>query len=89
MRFKTRLKALERQQNATEDDSFRIVVSLVSQPTNLANSLCTRTRSANGGLLEIVRLDGSRHSLSDVQLEAFIQSFPVESEHTNPTSPSR
>jgi hypothetical protein len=38
MRFKTRLKALERPQNGTEEDSFRLVVSLVSQPANLANS---------------------------------------------------
>ena len=83
MRLKARLKALERQWNETEG------VSLVSQPANLANSSCRRTRSADGALLEIVRLDGSRKSLSDADLEAFIQSFPVVSSHTNPTSPSR
>ena len=86
MRWKARLKALERQWNETEEDSFRLVVSLVSQPANLANSSCRRTRSADGALLEIVRLDGSRKSLSDADLEAFIQSFPVECSHANPES---
>jgi len=37
-----------------------------------------RTLSANGSLFEIVRLDGTRDSLSDADFERFIASSPIE-----------
>jgi hypothetical protein len=57
----------------------RLTVTNIGQQLNLVTSTCRRTLSADGSLIEILRLDGTREGLSDVDLERFIGSFPIES----------
>jgi len=76
--LKTRLQKLERQRSQIERGRFRIVVSHAGKPFNLATATCTRTLMPDGGLMEIVNVNGSGHELSDEELERFIQSFPIE-----------
>ena len=76
MNFTARLKALEQRRRAS-NRRFRIVACTIGKPLNLANSTCTRRLGANGGLSEIVMLDGSDQGLTDEDLERFIASFPV------------
>ena len=45
---------------------------------NLETSRCRRMLNADGSLTEVVRLDGLRGSLTDAELEKFVQSFPVQ-----------
>ena len=78
MHLKTRLQKLERQRSQIERGRFRIVVSHAGKPFNLATATCTRTLMPDGGLMEIVNVNGSGHELSDEELERFIQSFPIE-----------
>jgi hypothetical protein len=59
---------------------MRLVVSGIGQPLDLANSTCSRKLDSSGHLLELVTLHGSRHDLTDEQLENFVQSFPIEAE---------
>jgi len=75
---KTRLQKLERHHSQIERGRFRIVVSHAGKPFNLATATCTRTLMPDGGLMEIVNVNGSGHELSDEELERFIQSFPIE-----------
>jgi hypothetical protein len=56
----------------------RLTVCNIGQQLNLATSTCRRTLSVDGSLFEIVRLDGTRHGLSDADFEGFIASFPIE-----------
>ena len=79
MNLKARLKKLERQQMQISLKPFRLVVSRVGEPFDLATATCTRTLLADGQLMEIVNVNGSGHDLSDEELEKFIQSFPIES----------
>ena len=88
LRLKARLAALERKQEESKEGGFRLVVSLVTHPANLATSTCTRTRGSTGGLVETVRLDGSHDSVTDAELESFIQNFPVESSNDPESSRS-
>ena len=78
MSLKTRLQKLERQHSQAEGGRFRVVVSRVGKPFDLATATCTRTLMADGGLLEIVNVNGSGNDLSDEELERFIQSHPIE-----------
>jgi len=71
-----RLKRLERVQAAVQEP-FRIIVTGVGR-LNLAESRCTRTLSENGGVTEVVWLNGSSNDLSEEELEKFIASFPVQ-----------
>ena len=59
-------------------ERWRVVLSAVHRAANLANSRCTRTLNSFGLLTEIVELDGRRDSVTDEELERFIESFPVE-----------
>ena len=77
MKFKARLKALERMRRES-GETLRVVIQSVYGPPDLANSTCSRRIEANGALTEIVHLDGGREGLSEGDLEAFIASFPVE-----------
>ena len=77
MNLKARLQRLERQHTQIECGRFRVVVSRVGQPFDLVTATCTRTLMADGGLLEIVNVNGSGNDLSDEELERFVQSFPV------------
>jgi hypothetical protein len=56
---------------------FRIVFSSICGELNIATSTCTRTLCPKGLLAEYVRLDGL-NELTETQLEAYIQSFPIE-----------
>jgi hypothetical protein len=78
MSLKTRLSRLEREQTQISREPFRVVVSRAGEPFDLAKATCTRTIMQNGQLMELVNLNGSRESLSDDDLERFIQSFPIE-----------
>ena len=78
MNLNARLQKLERQRSQIERGRFRIVVSHAGKPFNLATATCTRTLMPDGGLMEIVNVNGSGHELSDEELERFIQSFPIE-----------
>jgi len=61
MRIESRLKALERTREELEGKHMRVVMNgTVSFKVNLANSSCTRTRNADGLLIEIVKLDGDQ-----------------------------
>jgi hypothetical protein len=57
---------------------LRIVVSGMDHGLRLETSTCRRTLTASGSLTEVVRLDGIRGSLTDDELEKFVQSFPIE-----------
>ena len=57
---------------------LRIVVCRMDRALRLETSRCRRTLTASGSLTEVVRLDGTRGSLSDEELEKFVQRFPVE-----------
>ena len=78
MNLNARLQKLERQRSQIERGRFRIVVSHAGKPFNLATATCTRTLMPDGGLMEIVNLNGSGQDLSDEELERFIQSHPIE-----------
>lgn len=78
MNLKARLQKLERQHSQAESGRFRVIVSRVGEPFDLATATCSRTLMADGGLLEIVNVNGSGNDLSDEELETFIQSFPIE-----------
>jgi hypothetical protein len=77
MNLKTRLKALERRSREVSGMTLRVLVSGWGPP-NLANSKCTRRLTPNGGLMEIVTLDGDADALAEGDLERFIASFPIE-----------
>jgi hypothetical protein len=57
---------------------LRVVVCNLGRALSLETSTCRRTRSANGVLTEIVRLDGARDGMTDEEMEKFVESFPVE-----------
>ena len=78
MNLKARLQKLERHRSQVERGRFQIVVSHAGRPFDLATATCTRTLMPDGGLMEIVNMNGSGHDLSDEELERFIQSFPIE-----------
>jgi hypothetical protein len=59
---------------------MRLVVCGIGQPLDLVRSTCSRKLDSSGHLLELVTLHGSRHDLTDAQLENFVQSFPIEAE---------
>ena len=50
----------------------------VSFKVNLANSTCKRTRRPDGLLMEMVELDGNPDSMTDAELDAWVESFPIE-----------
>ena len=72
------LQKLKRQHSRVSCEWFRVVVSHAGEPFDLAKATCTRTLMPDGRLMEIVNLNGCRESLSDEDLERFIQSFPIE-----------
>ena len=78
MRLAARLHALERKR-ALVAEPFRVICARVGKPLSLATSKCTRTRYADGSLMEVVALDGTDTDLSPEELEKFIASFPIES----------
>ena len=78
MNLKARLKRLERQKSQVSREPFRMIVSHAGKPFDLAKATCTRTLMPDGGLMEIVNVDGSGHDLSDEELEKFIQSHPIQ-----------
>ncbi len=76
-----RLRSLEKHLAPLHRDrskDMRVILSVLSQQATLANCTCTRTRTlTNGVLSESVALDGVQGSITDEELEAFIQSFPI------------
>jgi len=78
MSLETRLKKLEQHHTEVQRGRFRIVVSRAGKPFDLATATCTRTLMPDGGLMEIVNVNGSGRDLSDEDLEKFIQSHPIE-----------
>ena len=78
MKLNARLQKLERHRSQVERGRLRVVVSRAGKPFDLATATCTRTLMTDGGLMEIVNVNGSGHDLSDEELERFIQSFPIE-----------
>jgi hypothetical protein len=56
--------------------SLRLVIRHIGRVVD--NSTCKRTIAADGLLTEVVHLSGMRRSLSDAELETFIESFPIE-----------
>ena len=54
----------------------RIVVCKLSR--TLETPTCRRTRSADGFLTMVVRPNGNRNSLTDEEMEKFVESCPVE-----------
>ena len=78
MNLNARLQKLERQHSQIARERFRIVVSHAGRPFDLATATCTRTLMPDGGIMEIVNVNGSGHDLSDEELERFIQSHPIE-----------
>jgi hypothetical protein len=79
-----RLRRLEEQgcigEPGKRHQQMRLVVSGIGQPLDLANSTCSRKLDSSGHLLELIALHGSRHDLTDEQMENFVQSFPIEAE---------
>jgi hypothetical protein len=74
-----RLRSLEKHLAPLQRDrskDMRVILSVLSQQATLANSVCTRTLT-NGVLSESVALDGVQGSITDDELEAFIQSCPI------------
>ena len=59
-------------------DRLRLVVSAMDHALNLKTSTCRRTLPVSGFLTEVVMLDGIRGSLTDGEIEKFVQSFPIE-----------
>jgi hypothetical protein len=57
---------------------IRLVVSAVAQSLNLAASTCTRRRGANGLLTEIVMLHGTKADLTQSEMDAFVERWPIE-----------
>ena len=78
MNLKARLQKLERHRSQVERGRLRVIVSRVGKQFDLATATCTRTLMPDGGLMEIVNVNGSGNDLSDEELERFIQSFPIE-----------
>jgi hypothetical protein len=59
-------------------DRLRLVVSSMDHILNLGASTCRRILTVSGCLTEVVRLDGIRGSLTDEELDRFVEGFPVE-----------
>ena len=79
MRFESRLKALERMRKELEGKHLRVIwTGSASFKVNLANSTCKRTLRRDGLLMEMVELDGNPDSMSDAELDAWVESFPIE-----------
>jgi hypothetical protein len=78
MRFESRLKALERSRKELESKHMRVIIYLSVSKVNLANSTCSRTLRPDGVLMEMVKLDGSPNSMTEAELDAWVESFPVE-----------
>jgi hypothetical protein len=58
--------------------AFRIVVTFAGRgPLDLTKSRCRRTLG-DGGVFEMVYLEGPREQISDQDLEKFIATFPIE-----------
>ena len=55
-----------------------MTISNVGKRLSLETSTCRRRLGADGSLSEIVKLNGSRESLSDADFERFIESSPIE-----------
>jgi hypothetical protein len=60
--LKAQLQKLERRHSQIERERFRMVVSHAGKPFDLATATCTRTLMQDGGLIEIVNVNGSGHS---------------------------
>jgi len=69
-----RLQVAVLQRDRSQD--MRFILSVLSQQATLANCNCRRTLT-NGVLSESVALDGVQGTITDDELEAFIQSFPI------------
>jgi len=78
VKLNARLEKLERHRRQVERGRLRVVVSRAGKPFDIATATCTRTLMADGGLIEIVNVNGSGDDLSDEELERFIQSHPIE-----------
>jgi hypothetical protein len=79
MRLKSRIERLETRQQSAQQESLRIVVT-GPFATDLTRAACYHTRCANGSLMEVVYLNGSRDGISDEDLERFIESFPIKAQ---------
>jgi hypothetical protein len=59
--------------------SLRFVVALPWKgPINWAASTCDRTRDPDGGLTEVVHLEGDSSGISKDELDRFIARFPIQ-----------
>lgn len=58
--------------------TIRLILCCPDEPLNLHNSTCTRQVWPDGTLFEQLMFEGNDAELSDEQLEAFIQSFPIQ-----------
>lgn len=56
----------------------RVVVSMIGQPLNIEQSACRRVIWDNITLCDFVELKGSADQLTPLQLEQFINRFPID-----------
>ena len=80
MRFNARVKALERpirQARLHEDEVQRVVFQSLIGELNLATSTCMRIREKDGSLFELLHLDGNASHLTEEQMQAFVDQFPI------------
>jgi hypothetical protein len=65
VQLKARLEKLERQRSQVERGRFRMVVSYAGKPFDLTKATCTRTLMPDGGLMEIVNVNGRAGRTAD------------------------
>jgi len=79
MRLHARLKALERPiKLAANREPFRVVVSHAGESFDWAKVTVSRNRWIDGRLFELVDLHGTNEKLNAEELQAFIETFPIE-----------
>jgi hypothetical protein len=67
----------ETQLSGKLNSGLRIIVTRAGSDANLATSTCTRY-VRDGVLIEVIDLDGARGSISDEELDRFVESFPID-----------
>jgi hypothetical protein len=76
-----RVIRLETSANNAAANVIRYVFSRMDKPLNWETSKCTRTRQANGSVLEFVKLDGDDPDVTNDELDRFVERFPVQRWH--------
>jgi hypothetical protein len=78
VRLEERFKPVQQDYLRNPRKRHRLTITNIGKQLSLETSTCRGTLSAEGSLFEIVRLDGTKDSLSDTDLERFVESFPLE-----------